>query len=259
MRPYATAQNTGTRDTQCDATAVHTAPSGARAYVLLDGIGSSDAIRAWTIKAARRVARAASRRADAEAGLRHVYGDYAADPGRQDPYELRWMPKAAVVVAVAVPGQPLRVAWAGDCRAYLLVRGIARRLTNDHNDRRVHPPTAMYPAGGDRNLITSYLGGVDDDEDLRRMFGHPVIESVTVPLDGQCRLLLASDGAYEPHVDAGHDLYAELDDDPLTRVAQEFVDLAVETSLRATVTAGQGGVWSRPYADNATVLLADLN
>lgn len=258
MRPYATAQNIGTRDTQCDATAVHTAPSGARAYVLLDGIGSSPAIREWTITAARRLARAASRRADAEAGLRHVYEGYAADPDREDPYELRYMPKAAAVVAVVVPGQPLQVAWAGDCRAYLLVRGITRRLTDDHNDRRVHPPTATYPEGGDRNVITSYLGSVYDDDQLMQTCGHPVIESVTVPLDGPCRLVLASDGAYEPHEDARHDLHVELDDDPLGDVATAFVDLAVETSLRTTAAAGMGLIHSRPYADNATVLLADL-
>ncbi|WP_250302054.1 mucin-2 [Streptomyces sp. A 4/2] len=258
MRPYATAQNIGTRDTQCDATAIHTAPSGARAYVLLDGIGSSQAIREWTVTAARRLARAASRRGDAEAGLRHIYEGYAADPDREDPYELRYLPSAAAVVAVVVPGQPLQVAWAGDSRAYLLVRGVARRLTEDHNLRRVYPPTATYPHGGNRNRITSYLGGVDDDEQLTREYGHPAIESVTVPLDGPCRLLLASDGAYEPHDDARHDLYAELDDDPLAGVATAFVNLAVETSLRTTAAAGSGVVHSSPHADNATVLLADL-
>lgn len=258
MRPYATAQSIGLRDTQCDATAIHTAPDGTRAYVLLDGIGSSEDVREWTRTAARRVARAASRRANAEAGLRRIYDDYAADPDRQDPYMRHYLPSAAAVVTVLAPGQPLQVAWAGDCRAYLFVRGITRRLTDDHNMRRVHPPTAKLPDGGNRNIITSYLGGADDDEELRREFGHPAIEAVTVPLNGPCRLLLASDGAYEPHEDAGHDLFTELDDDPLTDVAQKFVDLAVETSLRATAAAGQGAMTSRPYADNATVLLADL-
>ena len=45
MRNYATAQLMGDRSAQCDATAVSTAPSGSRAYVLLDGIGTSDEVR----------------------------------------------------------------------------------------------------------------------------------------------------------------------------------------------------------------------
>lgn len=254
MRNYATAQNIGLCDTQCDATAIRTAPDGTRAYVLLDGIGSSETVREWTRAAARRLARAASRRADAEAGLRRVYDGYAAEPDRQDPYMRRYLPSAAAVVAVLAPGKPLQIAWAGDCRAYLLVRGVARRLTEDHNMRRVFPPTATWPDGGNRNVITSCLGGADDDERLRGELGHPVIEAVTVPLDGPCRLLLASDGAYEPHVDAGHDLYAEVDEDLSTGIAQDFVDLAVETAVRASREEDP----SRPYADNATVLLADI-
>jgi len=253
MRNYATAQNVGTRSHQCDATAVHTAPSGARAYVLLDGIGSTDLVRDWTRTAARQVARAASRRGDAEAGLRAVYARYAAEEDRQDRYMRQYMPAAAAVVAVTAPGKPMTVAWCGDSRAYLLTRGITRRLTEDHNLRRVYPPPAMNPHAGNRNVITSYLGACADDADCTGMYGHPAIESATVPLDGPARLLLASDGAYEPHEDAGYDLVVELhDDDPLPVVAREFVDLAVRTSLAAT--AGE----EFPHADNATVLLADL-
>ncbi|MFD3844736.1 mucin-2 [Streptomyces microflavus] len=258
MRPYASAQNIGTRTEQCDATAVHTAPGSARAYVVCDGIGSSPAIREWTVTAARRVARAASRRADAEAGLRHVYNGYAADPDRQDPDEARYMPSAAVVVAVVVPGQPLQLAWAGDSRAYLLVGGIARRLTADHNLRRVYPPTATYPHGGNRNVITSFLGDAYGDKKVRARYAHPAIESVTVPLDGDCRLLLASDGAYEPHEDAGHDLFTELAYEPLGATAKEFVDRAVATSLRTTAAGGTEKPRRTAHADNASVLLVDL-
>lgn len=254
MRNYATAQDLGSRITQCDATAIHTAPDGARAYALLDGIGDYQSVSDWTRTAARRVARAASRRGDAEAGLRHIHQGYAADPERQDPYTRRYMPSAAAVVVVTAPGRPMTVAWCGDSRAYLLDRGIARRLTADHNDRRVHPPTATYPEGGDRNAITSYLGCAYDDEALMNMCGHPAIETATVAFDGPCRLLLASDGAYEPHVDAGHDLYVEVADEPLDEVARDFVSLAVATSLRTTAAKDP----ARPYADNATVLLADL-
>ncbi|BBA98315.1 hypothetical protein RVR_4452 [Actinacidiphila reveromycinica] len=254
MRNYATAQALGSRVTQCDATAVHTAPDGARAFVLLDGIGDYRSVRTWTRTAARRVARAASRRADAEAGLRHIYEDYAADPDRQDPYTRRYMPSAAAVVAVTAPGKPLMLAWSGDARAYLLTRGLTRRLTEDHNLRRVYPPSATYPEGGDRNTITSYLGHAHSDEEAAGRYKHPAIETATVSLDGPARLVLASDGAYEPHADAGHDLFVELAFEPLEEVARDFVGLAVETSLRITAEADP----AEPYADNASVLLADL-
>ncbi|MFJ5890331.1 mucin-2 [Streptomyces californicus] len=250
-RNWSTAQALGLRNVQCDDTAVHTAPDGARAFVLLDGIGDTDTVRTWTRTAARRLARAASRRADAEAGLRHVYEGYATHPDRQDRHRRRYMPGAAAVVAVTAPGRPLTVAWCGDSRAYLLTRGIVRCLTDDHNLHRVYPPSATYPQGGSRDAITSYLGSVADDDARRASHRHPAIEAVTVPLDGKpCRLLLASDGAYQPHQDAGHDLYAELDDDPRAATLQAFVDLAVATSTAASP--------EDPYADNATALLADL-
>ncbi|MEC3995192.1 protein phosphatase 2C domain-containing protein [Actinacidiphila sp. DG2A-62] len=254
MRTYATAQAIGLRSFQCDATAIHTAPSGARAFVVLDGIGDGSRVREWTRTAARRLARAASRRADAEAGLRHIYADYAADLDRHDPEMARWMPSAAALVALYVPGEPLQLAWCGDVRAYLLRRGIAHRLTEDHNARRVYPPTALYPEGGNRNMITSYLGGVLTDDQAMAKYNHPAIETWSVPLDGPCRLALLSDGAYEPHLEDGNDLYVELEHDPIGQVATEFVDLAVETSIQRSKAEDP----EDPYADNATVLLADL-
>ncbi|MCX4609451.1 PP2C family protein-serine/threonine phosphatase [Streptomyces mirabilis] len=252
MRSYATAQNVGGRGLQCDATAVRTAPDGTRAYVVLDGIGTSETIRDWTRKAAARLAARAARRGDAESALRALYEEIAADPDRQDPYERRYLPSAAAVVAVVAPGQPLTVAWAGDSRAYLLRRGIAHRLTDDHNLRRVYPPTATHPDGGNRNMITSYLGAVATDEECRGIYGHPAIETAARELADGDRLVLATDGAYEPHEEAGHDLYVELEDDELTGTARRFVDLAVEASRK-----------SRPenehrYVDNATVLVAEL-
>ncbi|MFJ2205975.1 PP2C family serine/threonine-protein phosphatase [Streptomyces microflavus] len=251
MRSYATAQHPGTDPGQCDVTAVHTAPSGARAYVLLDGIGRRSSTREWAITAARRLARAASRRADAGAGLRHVYNGYAQE---RFEYGSAGMPKAAAVVVVTVPGKDMTVAWCGDSRAYLLTRGITRRLTQDHNKRRVYPPCQLYPYGGNRNAITSCLGSTATDDVARSLHNHPAIETTRVTLDGPCRLLLASDGAYEPHEDARHDLYAELDDDPLSQVAREFVDLAVDTAIKTSRALDPNQV----YADNATVLVADL-
>ena len=243
MRIYATAQLLGDRSCQCDATAVHTAPSGARAYVLLDGIGSTDEVRDWTRTAARRLARTAARRGDAEASLRAVYNAYANEPDRHGPWA--HMPDACAVVAVTAPGRPLTIAWCGDARAYLLVRGTVRRLTADHNLRRVYPPCDWHD-GGNRNIITSCLGSAETDDDVKARYGHPAIETVTRDLEN-CRLLLASDGAYEPHEDAGHSLAGFLIGDP-AETARCFVDTAVATA-RATAA---------PHADNATVLIADL-
>ncbi|MEU2057140.1 PP2C family protein-serine/threonine phosphatase [Streptomyces bungoensis] len=252
MRTYATAQHIGGRTTQCDATAVRTTPDGARAFVLLDGIGSTQEVRDFTRRTATRLAQTAARRGDATTALRHHYERLAADPDRQDPYQRRYMPSAAAVVAVTAPGQPLTVAWCGDSRAYLLKRGITRRLTDDHNMRRVHPPTALHPEGGSRNIITSYLGATDTDAEAMNHYRHPAIESTTVKITDGCRLLLASDGAYEPHEDAGHDLYTELDDDLLTRTVRNFVSLAIDTA-RTKLPADE-----HHYVDNATALLADL-
>ncbi|UJV42959.1 PP2C family protein-serine/threonine phosphatase [Streptomyces sp. AMCC400023] len=253
MRNYAAAQLIGTRTEQCDATAVRTV-DGVRAYVLLDGIGSSEEVREWTRKAAVRLATRAARRGDAVAALTSLYEEYAQEPERQDPYMSRYMPKAAAVVAVQAPGRPLQIAWCGDSRAYLLDGGLALRLTEDHNMRRVFPPTATNQYGGNRNVITSYLGSGYTDKEVRDHYGHPAIESTTREVTRPCRLLLASDGAYEPLEDAGFDLFVELDDDPLTGIVQQFVRVAVFTSEKTTRSLDP----NRVSADNATVLVAEL-
>lgn len=238
MRTYATAQLIGDRTHQCDATAVHTAPSGARAYVLLDGIGSTDEIRDWTRSAARRLARSAAYHADAEAGLRAQYERYAADPDRQGPWAR--MPDACALVAVVSP-RWLTVAWCGDVRAYLLVRGTVQRLTQDHNLRRVYPDNGVH-GGGNRNIVTSYLGNTDTDQDVKDRYGHPAIETVTRQLENS-RLLLASDGAYEPLEDSLRNLADYLTGDP-GHAARDFVQSAIDH--------GSG------HADNASALVADL-
>jgi serine/threonine protein phosphatase PrpC len=235
MRTYATAQLIGDRSHQCDATATATGPNEARAYVLLDGIGSNDEVRDWTRRAARRLARTAAYHADAETGLRAQYERYAADFDRQGPWAR--MPDACAVVAVATP-RWLTVAWCGDVRAYLLTGGRLVRLTQDHNLRRVF--------NGNRNIVTSCLGNDETDQDVKNRYGHPAIETVTRLLENS-RLLLASDGAYEPHEDAGHELSDFLVGDP-SEIAECFVETAVATA-RAVPD---------PYTDNATVLVADL-
>ncbi|MEU9998071.1 protein phosphatase 2C domain-containing protein [Streptomyces sp. NPDC050848] len=248
MRPYATAQNLGDRSHQCDATAVFTTPDGATAYALLDGIGSNTTIQKWTQTAARRLARAAARHGDAEAGLRAVYGQYAAEPDRADPYYREDLGTAAAIVAVVTTGKPTTIAWCGDSRAYALTNGTATCLTRDHNLRRVFPPRDDF-RGGSRNRITSYLGATYTDVEAMAAVNHPAIETHTLP-PGPVRLLLASDGAYEPYEDAGHALAPLLDGTSLRRVARRFADGAVEASRDTNP--------SDPHADNSTVLIADI-
>ncbi|MFD8737418.1 PP2C family protein-serine/threonine phosphatase [Streptomyces sp. NPDC059618] len=229
---HASAQLIGDRSHQCDATATYT-HDGTRAYVLCDGISSSDVVQAWTRTAARRIARAAARSGDAEAGLRAEYDRYAAEPERSSPFAE--LPSACAAVAVAAPGKPLTVAWCGDVRAYTLAPdGELQRLTADHNMRRVFNRS--------RNVVTSYLGATESDDELKGAYGHPAIESATAPADA-CRLLLASDGAYEPLEDSARTLTHYLSGSA-KRAADTFVTAAIEHAAR--------------YADNVTVLVADL-
>lgn len=246
MRAYATAQLIGDRSHQCDAAATAAGADGLRAYALLDGIGSTDAVRDWTRRAARQVARAAASRGDAEAGLRAVYDRYAAEPERAEPWGDR--PDACALVAVVGPGRDLTVAWCGDVRAYLQVGGLLRRLTQDHNARRVCPPCDAH-GGGDRNVVTSHLGSTWDDAKTREYYGHPAVETARAGTAGiRCRLVLASDGGYEPIEDAGWNLADHLIGMP-GEAAAHLVDTAVATA-RASASAS---------ADNATILVADLN
>ncbi|WP_432089228.1 hypothetical protein [Streptomyces sp. bgisy095] len=165
VKPHAVAQRLGDRLFQCDATAVCTMPGGTRAYALLDGVGDTPVVRAWTRTATRRLARAAARHGDAEAGLRTEYQRYAADPARHDLEH--GLPAAAAVVAVHVPGGLFTVAWSGDARAHLLLDGFGplRQLTEDHNARRA------YDSRGDRNLITACLDGARNDAETEQHWG----------------------------------------------------------------------------------------
>ncbi|WP_435260584.1 protein phosphatase 2C domain-containing protein [Streptomyces sp. 1222.5] len=234
MRTHAVCQFLGDRSHQCDATATYS-HKGARAYVLCDGIGSSEEVRAWTRTAARRLARAAALQGDAEAGLRSVYNAYGDEPRRRHDRANLNLPAACAVVAVTAPGKLLTIAWCGDCRAYVRASdGTLTRLTSDHNLRRV--------LNGNRNMVTSHLGSAETDMQVRQRFGHPAIESVSHdPSD--VRLLLASDGAYEPLEDSSRNLTDYLSGTPR------------EAARAIATTALQVG---RGRADNATALVADL-
>lgn len=69
---HATAQQQGGRSHQCDATTTAAAPGGIVAFAVLDGIGSTPEVGAWTRRAAGRLARSALRTRNAEAALRQV-------------------------------------------------------------------------------------------------------------------------------------------------------------------------------------------
>ncbi|AIV35590.1 PP2C family protein-serine/threonine phosphatase [Streptomyces sp. CCM_MD2014] len=235
MRNYATARNIGGRSRQCDATAVVAAPGNVRAYVLLDGVGSSPEVAHWTRGAALRVAASSARHQHAEAGLRAAYAHYADQPDRWNP----WLdlPHAAAVVAVTAPGKPLTVAWCGDSRAYLWSGGGFVKLTNDHNLRRTRPPY------GRANILTSCLGSTKTDEEVEGEHGHPTVESVTRALTGRERLFLMSDGAYEPIEES-------------TLHLEDFAPGALEDVPGGIVEAAVE-MWGED-ADNATALVADL-
>ncbi|MGV2914578.1 PP2C family protein-serine/threonine phosphatase [Streptomyces alfalfae] len=235
MRTYATAQLVGGRPRQCDATAVTAAPTGARAYALLDGVGTGRDVAHWTRGAALRTATFAARVQDAEVGLRAAYDHYTGRPYPEDPF--RDLPYAAAVVAVTAPGRPLTVAWSGDARAYLWTGAHVHQLTADHNERRVYPPF------GAPNVLTSCLGADETDEEVQAEHGHPAVEGVTRHLGQWARLLLVSDGAYEPLEQSCMDM-ADFLTGPLEYVPGAIVQGAVQ----------RAGL----IPDNATALVADL-
>ncbi|SDE44174.1 protein phosphatase [Ruegeria marina] len=95
----------------------------------------------------------------------------------------------ATVVAMMIQNAIATVAWAGDCRAYLLRQGGLRLLTHDHTvvqdmidqglldarDRDDHP---------ERHIVTRAVGALPELE----------VDTVTVPLISGDRLMLCSDG-----------------------------------------------------------------
>ena len=244
MDTFAAAQLIGGRSHQCDANAVRSNPrTGAVALAVLDGIGSDDNVQWFTRNAAVRLARSAARLGDAKAAVRGLQARIAAEPGRPDPWGV--MPSAAALVAVYLPGGALTVAWAGDCRAYLLTHhGTADRLTQDHNMRRVIESWGGTPGPYTRNRITSYLGATADDEEAKGRNGHPAVESAARTDARGCRLILATDGAYEPLEDSCRDLAAYRAGTP-REAARALVADAIEHTTSTT-------------PDNATALVVDL-
>ncbi|WP_328638403.1 PP2C family serine/threonine-protein phosphatase [Streptomyces canus] len=244
LTAHATAQEQGGRSHQCDATAVTAAPGGVVAFAVLDGIGSSDEVARFTRNAAHRLTRAAVRMRSAEAAVRQVSYEIDADTDR---LALDEPPAACALVALLVPGEPLQLAWRGDVRAYAIRDDATEQLTRDHNWRRVQQDKGRPVDEYDRNTVTSCLGGANSAHEIEQVCGHPAIETATVDPE-ELRLVLATDGAYEPLEDFGSPLHAYLTGFP-AGAAEDFVETAVSSSSKFRL----------PHqVDNATVLVVDL-
>ncbi|MEZ0090027.1 PP2C family serine/threonine-protein phosphatase [Streptacidiphilus sp. EB129] len=234
MRTYATAQQIGTRSHQCDATATRCTADGGRAFVLLDGIGSDAAVRDWTREITQRLAVLTARTLQPHEAIERVQDEITQEPGWD-----RMVPGACAVVAVTGPDKLLRVAWIGDCRAYLLhPDGHLKLLTADHNQRAEYEAAGQPAPVWSRNIVT-------------RCIGHPKGGDAMAPEwtgvhdRSGARLLLASDGLYEPILDSCLDLAADL----------ALYDAPAEAAKHLVATAIAVG---NTHQDNATCLVADL-
>ncbi|WP_309317424.1 protein phosphatase 2C domain-containing protein [Streptomyces salinarius] len=240
---HATAQQQGGRSHQCDATAVTAAHGGVVAFAVLDGIGSSPEVARFTRQAAHRLTRAAVRTHSAEAAVRQVSHEIDVERfhGAEDG------PAACALVVLVVPGEPLRLAWRGDVRAYVIRDGQVEQLTRDHNRRRVNQDKGRPVGEYDRNTVTSCLGDVNSADAIERFCGHDAIETATVDPE-ELRLVLATDGAYEPIEDLGRSVGKYLTGFP----AQAAAALTATAVMDARITR-------RPqHVDNASVMVVDL-
>ncbi|WP_331746654.1 serine/threonine protein phosphatase [Streptomyces sp. NBC_00842] len=232
---HATHQRIGTRSHQCDTTATAAGPYGRHAFVLLDGIGSTDEVQHWTRHQARTLAQFAAAVGDpvaAIAGLRTAISYDIEHPSLFDATE---PPSAVAVVAIHKPGQLLTVGWCGDSRAYWLpAGGTAELITHDHNVLAEEQMAGRSCPLWYRNRITSHLGSTD---------GCIGLEHRIVTCGG--RLLLASDGTYNPLEDHGHNLTHLLGTGTPRDAARTLVATALGTA--------------DPRHDNATTLVVDID
>lgn len=234
MRTYATAQQIGTRSHQCDATATRRTADGGRAYVLCDGIGSNDAVRDWTREITQRLAILTARTLQPHEAIAQVQAEITSEPG----WDIE-VPGACAVIAVTGPDQLLRVAWIGDCRAYLLhADGHLQRLTGDHNQRAEFEAAGAAVPYWARNIVTRCMGHPKGGEALEP-------EWTTVHDRAGTRLLLASDGCYEPIEDSCLDLASDL-------ALYDAPARAAEHIVATAIAAGSA------HTDNATCLVADF-
>jgi serine/threonine protein phosphatase PrpC len=236
LRSYATAQLIGDRSHQCDATATRATADGGRAFAVLDGIGSSDAVRSWTVAKARRLADLTARNMRPHEAITLVQEEIVRD--RDLSLGEGYVDGACAVVAVTAPDRQLRVAWIGDCRAYLLhLDGRLAQLTTDHNERAELLAAGRPAPRWSRNIVTRCLGAEIGGEAVEP--GWDTLRTVA-----GMRLLLATDGLYEPIEDAGWSLRELLSEGAPADCAQRLARLA-------------GRLGDAPR-DNTSCLIADL-
>lgn len=240
MTTFRSAQRLGTRSHQCDATSGRSR-KGINAFALLDGIGSSEEVRVWTRARAADLASAGAELGDADAALRRVHAAAAAEPGR-DTWGWEDLPAAVAVLAVLNQGV-LTVAWCGDSRAWhLSSTGEFTLLTSDHNRAQELRDAGTAPGPYDRNTVTSYLGW----HPLAPMNGGGPVKFGTARVDTSLgRLVLASDGAYEPLESAADPMTGHLAGTTCQQAAQRLASAAIANAHPL-------------HTDNATVLVADL-
>lgn len=231
---HATHQRIGTRSHQCDATATAPISGGGRVFVLLDGIGSTDEVQRWTRHQARTLAQFAASVGDPLAAIAGLRTAISYDTKHPDAYDAADAPSAVAVVALHRPGRHLSIAWCGDARAYWMPTGeVAELLTRDHNVLAEEQMAGRFCPQWYRNRITSHLGSTD---------GSIGTEFLDVTEGG--RLLLASDGTYNPIEDHGHNLTRLLDTGTPRDAARTLVATALGTD--------------EERHDNATSLVVDI-
>ncbi|MBB4949558.1 serine/threonine protein phosphatase PrpC [Kitasatospora gansuensis] len=241
------AQSRGLRNEQCDAFAVHrNRASGVWAFVVCDGIGDDEEVAEFVQHFAPFLARSAA--ATGTPGHAIRLGRDAV-PGWMESTGSWVAGTTAVVVTWHPTWTGLRVGWAGDSRAYAISpTGLGELLTTDHNLAQ-------------RKRSRNQPVGPHDHHNLLSDLGYGEIGELTVSRDRVDRLLLCSDGAYQPMEETGGRLAGGfgaypatvLDQYPAKSAAGVLVSDAVERA-RTISRRGPGD----EHADNATALVVAL-
>ncbi|MFF3378091.1 PP2C family protein-serine/threonine phosphatase [Streptomyces sp. NPDC002680] len=180
------AQDIGTRGVQCDAYAVRRdRASGRWAYVVLDGIGDEDDVRAHVRRWAPALARQAAISGDPADAIAQIRAQIDARRGARRRRDSD--PAAVAVVAVYHHGDPkLRLAWSGDARAYRRnhIAGLDQ-LTKDHSYAQELLDAGRTPKESDHHSVTAIL---EEGE----------IGDAQVDVDLIAQLIFCTDGVYYP-------------------------------------------------------------
>ncbi|MFF8769030.1 PP2C family protein-serine/threonine phosphatase [Kitasatospora sp. NPDC015120] len=241
------AQSRGLRREQCDALAVHRdRASGVWAFVVCDGIGDDEEVAGFVRHFAPLLARSAASTGSPGDAIR--LGRDAV-PGWMASTDSWVAGTTAVVVTWHPTWTGLRVGWAGDSRAYAISpTGLGELLTTDHNLAQ-------------RKRSRNQPVGPNDHHNLLADLRYGEIGERTVSRGRVDRILLCSDGAYQPLEEAGGRLAGGfgaypatvLDLYPAKSAAGALVSDAVERARVASLR-----VYGEEHADNATALVVAL-